>query len=292
MATPNPNLIYRTDQSGSLTYAQLDGNFAYLSQSIAAITTPESASYAATASYVETAQTASYFSGTVENAATASYIDAANVDGQVASASYALTASYVENAQTASYVLNAISASFATTASFSSFAALANQAASPFVSATTNNIDYGVAFVLSATPGYTTLYRAAGLTFNPTSSLTRATNLIATGSLFGTSSWANNATTASYVLNAVSASFASTASFVPTLKASSASVASFGGRPYSASVTFGTAYPNNLYSVTVTGEDSRAWSISSKTSTGFTIDTNSSTLLTGPVYWIATPFNL
>jgi hypothetical protein len=94
MATPNPNLIYRTDQSGSLTYAQLDGNFAYLSQSIANIVTPESASYAATASYVETAQTASYFDGTVENASTASYIDAVNVDGTVTSASYALTASY------------------------------------------------------------------------------------------------------------------------------------------------------------------------------------------------------
>jgi len=34
------------------------------------------------------------------------------------------------------------------------------------------------------------------------------------GSLFGTASWANNATTSSYILNAVSASFASTASFV------------------------------------------------------------------------------
>jgi hypothetical protein len=38
-----------------------------------------------------------------------------------------------------------------------------------------------------------------------------------TGSLFGTASWANNATTASYVLNAVSSSFASTASSVDTL---------------------------------------------------------------------------
>ena len=94
MATPNPNLIYRSGSAGPLTFDQLDGNFAYLSQSIANIVTPESASYAATASYVETAQTASYFSGTVENAATASYVDAANVDGTVTSASYALTASY------------------------------------------------------------------------------------------------------------------------------------------------------------------------------------------------------
>ena len=51
MATPNPNLIYRTDVTSSLTYAQLDGNFAYLSQSISDITSVESASYAVTASY-------------------------------------------------------------------------------------------------------------------------------------------------------------------------------------------------------------------------------------------------
>jgi hypothetical protein len=38
-----------------------------------------------------------------------------------------------------------------------------------------------------------------------------------TGSLFGTASWANNASTSSYVLNAVSASFASTASFAPNI---------------------------------------------------------------------------
>jgi hypothetical protein len=38
-----------------------------------------------------------------------------------------------------------------------------------------------------------------------------------TGTLFGTASWANNAVTSSYVLNAVSASFASTASYVNTL---------------------------------------------------------------------------
>ena len=87
------------------------------------------------------------------------------------------------------------------------------------------------------------------------------------------------------------ASFAQTASYVPTLKASSASVASFTGQPYSASVTFATAYPNNLYAVSVIGEDLRAWSISGKSPSGFTIDSNSSIPLTNPVYWIATPFN-
>jgi hypothetical protein len=38
-----------------------------------------------------------------------------------------------------------------------------------------------------------------------------------TGSLHGTASWARNATTASYVLNAVSSSFASTASYINPL---------------------------------------------------------------------------
>ena len=42
-----------------------------------------------------------------------------------------------------------------------------------------------------------------------------------TGSLQGTSSWANNAITASYVLNAVSSSFASTASFVQNAQTAS-----------------------------------------------------------------------
>ena len=99
-----------------------------------------------------------------------------------------------------------------------------------------------------------------------------------TGSLFGTSSWAVNALTASYV---------------PTLKASSASVASFVLSPldYSTSITFTTAYPNNLYAVSVIGEDSRAWTISGKSPSGFTIDSNASIPLTNPVYWIATPFN-
>jgi hypothetical protein len=59
-----------------------------------------SASYAQTASYVIQAQSASYWSGSIINAATASYVENAQ------------TASYVVTAQTASYVLNAQSASY------------------------------------------------------------------------------------------------------------------------------------------------------------------------------------
>jgi len=76
-----------------------------------------------------------------------------------------------------------------------------------------------------------------------------------------------------------------------TTKAGSASIASFGTSPLTSSVTFGSAFANNNYAVTVTGEDARAWTIQSKTSAGFQINSNSDTTLTGPVYWIATPFN-
>lgn len=110
-----------------------------------------------------------------------------------------------------------------------------------------------------------------------------------TGSLIGTSSWAVSSS------QAVSSSFATTASYViggggSTVKAGSGSVASFGGSPLTSSITFGSAFSNNSYAVTVTGEDARSWTIQSKTSAGFTINSNSSVGLTGPVYWMATPF--
>jgi hypothetical protein len=76
-----------------------------------------------------------------------------------------------------------------------------------------------------------------------------------------------------------------------SLKAGSGSAASFTGTPLTLAITFGTAFTNNSYAVQVTGEDARAWSLQSKSSTGFTINSNSSVALTGPVYWVATPFN-
>ena len=74
-------------------------------------------------------------------------------------------------------------------------------------------------------------------------------------------------------------------------KAGSGSAASFSGSPVTSSILFGTAFNNNSYAVTVTGEDARSLTIQSKTSAGFTINTNSSVALTSPIYWIATPFN-
>jgi hypothetical protein len=118
--------------------------------------TPASSSYALTASYVETAQTASYVLNAISSSyaltasyavsssheiikeVSSSYADTASFaqsgdgifsgsfsgsfEGIANTSSYALTASYVETAQTASYVLQAISASYATQALSASWA--------------------------------------------------------------------------------------------------------------------------------------------------------------------------
>jgi hypothetical protein len=126
------------------------------------------------------------------------------------------------------------------------------------------------------------------------------------GSFFGTASYANNATSASYattaslaltttgtVQNAVSSSYAVTSSFASNVlktKAGSVTNSSFGGTPLTASVTFSTAFDNTNYAIAITGEDSRAWVVQSKTASGFTINSVSSTALTGTTYWTCTAY--
>jgi len=66
--------------------------------------------------------------------------------------------------------------------------------------------------------------------------------------------------------------------------------ASFSGDPLTASVSFDTDYADSNYTPSVIGDDSRSWSISNRTSSGFVINSNSSTALTGNVYWTTTPW--
>lgn len=75
-----------------------------------------------------------------------------------------------------------------------------------------------------------------------------------------------------------------------TVKAGSVADTSFAGNPRKATVTFTTPFSNNNYSISVTGETSRAWSIESKVSGSFVINSNSATAITGDTFWIATPF--
>ena len=195
-----------------------------------------SASYSATASYVVLAQTASY----VANAQTASYVLNAVSSSFATTASYALTASFVTTAQTASYVLNAVSASFAATASYVN---QLNQAV--FISGSldvTGSVDIyksgSSPLVVSGSQGALfevtdsnsgslwTIYTGSLPIFDVSSDRTMTLSGSATitgsltvqngitGSLFGTASWALNAITSSHVVQSVSASFASTASYI------------------------------------------------------------------------------
>ena len=69
--------------------------------------------------------------------------------------------------------------------------------------------------------------------------------------------------------------------------------ASFGivGGEYKYTVTFGTAYSNNNYAISVVGGDAVSWTIESKGASQFTINSNQSSPLTADVYWITTPHN-
>lgn len=73
------------------------------------------------------------------------------------------------------------------------------------------------------------------------------------------------------------------------LKTKSGTVAagSFSGSPKTATVTFGTAFASTAYSIQLTGADNRNFSWQTKATTGFTINANSATALTGNVDWIA-----
>ncbi len=62
----------------------------------------------------------------------------------------------------------------------------------------------------------------------------------------------------------------------------------FSGSPYKATVLFGgSSFIGTNYAVTITGEDARTWTVESKGGGGFDINSNSSTVLTGYVYWTA-----
>lgn len=62
---------------------------------------------------------------------------------------------------------------------------------------------------------------------------------------------------------------------------------SFGGSPWTASVTFSVPFTSNNYSVVVTGEDARMWSIQSKLSGSFVINSNSTSSITGSTFYQA-----
>jgi hypothetical protein len=79
--------------------------------------------------------------------------------------------------------------------------------------------------------------------------------------------------------------YAQTRKTILLTKSGAVSSGSFIGTPRKATVTFGTAFPTTSYSVVVTGSDARAFTVESKTTSGFTISANAVEALTGDVYW-------
>lgn len=64
-----------------------------------------------------------------------------------------------------------------------------------------------------------------------------------------------------------------------------------GSNGFEYTITFGTPYITNNYSVSVLGEPARIWSIRQKEMTGFILVSNSSVLPLGNVYWTTVPHN-
>jgi len=73
----------------------------------------------------------------------------------------------------------------------------------------------------------------------------------------------------------------------PLTKSGRVAAGSFAGNPKKATVTFGVAFPNTNYNVTVTGADGRSWIYESKLVGSFVINTQANAVLTGEVHWQA-----
>jgi hypothetical protein len=142
------------------------------------------------------------------------------------SASQATTASYVVLAQTASYALNATSASYSLTSTSASYASASTSASyAVFATSASFATQANSAFTASSADNFLvrgTLTAQTIVVQTITSSISVVTGSMTvsgalvvlggiTGSLNGTASWANNATTASYALTSTSASYATTA---------------------------------------------------------------------------------
>jgi len=216
----------------------------------------------------------------------ASYVAVANIDGTPLAAT---SASFASESISSS---NAISASYAYYASTSSYAFTSSYELTIEVSTSFASSSISSSYALSASS-------ADAITFVPTTA--------ASASWVSASAHIINSDTASYVLvtnidgtplSATSASFASasswavTASYVlgsgvtPTKRGIAPGVA-FIGNPKTATITFTASFFDNNYSVVVSAESLRLFSIQNKDSGSFEINSNENTAFTENVFWQA-----
>lgn len=96
---------------------------------------------------------------------------------------------------------------------------------------------------------------------------------IYSGSLEGTSSYSINSQTASYVPSTTQVEFGMV------------SGSSFSGTPQTYDIIYTNPFPNSIYTVSIIGDEARIWSTVNRSSTGFTINSNSNILLSEMVMW-------
>lgn len=258
-----------------------------------------SSSFSNTASYVLTAQTASY-------------VNSSNVSGIVTSASYALSSSaatsitFVPNlSNTASYYGNGIINS-QLPAQINITGITASHVGNTTGTASWSNNSITASYV-SASNVYGNVTSASySLTSSAATSITFVPNLSSTSSyvvtsqtasyinssnISGTVTSASYSSTSSYASNispTVTASYAITASYYQltyAIKSGKITSQSFSGTPLINTVTFATAYPDTNYAVNVIGGDARLWTLENVSASNFTVSTNSTTALTDYVYW-------
>jgi hypothetical protein len=100
------------------------------------------------------------------------------------------------------------------------------------------------------------------------------------GNVFGSASYAESSSYTSANFN--KAGLVTTASVSQSLITSN----------YIYNITFDTSYESSNYAVSIAStKDLRSWTVENKTSTGFTINSNSIESLTGDVLWMTTEFN-
>jgi hypothetical protein len=234
--------------NNSSSISSLSGSFLNFSSSYTtgSFTGSFTGSLLGTASYAENALTASY----VENAQTASYVNLAQTASYIlnaVSSSYSQTSSF---AQTASYVLNAISSSFASTASYVQNAQTASYATQALSSSFTSTASYvqnaqTASYVLNAISSsyaLTASYVANASSFPYTGSAIITGSLIVTGSIESTTGLTGSLLgTASYTNQALSSSFALTASYAANVPAT----ASYALQALSSSYALTASYLDN-----------------------------------------------
>jgi hypothetical protein len=235
------------------------------------------------------------------------------------SSSYAVSASHAATSLTASYALNAgtglttgstypITASWAISASWaptngtglatgSTYPITASWAGSAITSSFAEHADTATfaldsAFSVSASwaPGGSGTGLATGSTYPITASWALSSSWVSSSVSCSFALFAINAEAADFALLAGEAITATTASYargIPTIKSGIISGSLFSGSAMTSSVVFVTPFVNDLYSVSITSGEARIWTVVSRSIAGFIVNSNSNFQPVDYTFWQA-----